>query len=229
MLLIAFGHKAKQGKGEVANYLKNLYSDIFNIEIHSFGTAIRKELHDEATLLWVEKYGPHMPINGHEALRLVCVKYEIEFDENPPIDNLNPWGKQRRLQQIYARLRRDEDEHYWVKMAMPFIDSSKADIVFIDDMRKEDEFTEVKARNGNTVKVSRLGWVSDVPPHESETALDDAPFDVLIGARNGNLGLLLTLANSAFLAIAKDVAPEYRFRADFLHDVNSKHSRSLVR
>jgi hypothetical protein len=66
----------------------------------------------------------------------------LTIDENPPFDDRNPWGKQRRLQQIYARLRRDEDEHYRVKRTMPLVDSSKADVVFIDDMRKEDESTE---------------------------------------------------------------------------------------
>lgn len=203
MILIALGHKARQGKGAVAHYIKGTYSLALNVEIHSFGTAIRRELHEEATRLWVAKYGPSITIRGHEALRLVCARYQIEFDENPPIDSLNPWGKQRRLQQIYAKWRRDEDAHYWVKRTMPLVDSSKADVVIIDDMRKEDEFAEVKVRGGFTMKVSRLGWVSDVPPHESETALDDAPFDAAIGARDGNLPMLLTLADAAFRAVSR--------------------------
>jgi hypothetical protein len=203
MLLIGLGHKAKQGKGEVATYLKRTYSKVLNIEVHSFATAIRAELHDEATRLWVDKYSPKVPIIGHEALRLVCAQYGIEFDENPSIDVLNPWGKQRRLQQIYARMRRDEDEDYWVKRAMPLVDSSKADVIIFDDMRKENEFAEIKARDGYTIKVSRLGWLSDVPPHESETALNDAPFDVLVGALDGHLRMLLTLADAAFLAMAR--------------------------
>jgi hypothetical protein len=100
-------------------------------------------------------------------------------------------------------MRRDEDEDYWVKKAMPPVESSKADVIVFDDMRKENKFAAVKARDGYTMKVSRRGWVSDVPQHESETALDDAPFDILIGARDGNLRMLLTLADSAFRALPK--------------------------
>jgi hypothetical protein len=201
MLLIGLGHKAKQGKGEVANYLFNTYSDRLKIEIYSFATAIRREIHAEAHWRWVEHYGTERPFDGHEALRLMCKAYGVPFDEHPAIDKLNPWGKQRVLQQVYGRLRRDQDEDYFVKRAMPLVDASKADVVIFDDMRKENEFEAIKVRNGYTFKVSRLGWVSDVPPHESETALDNHPFDALIGARDGNLSMLLTLADAAFRSL----------------------------
>jgi hypothetical protein len=60
MLLIALGHKAKQGKDEVASYLRNTYSKVFKLEIHSFATAIRQELHDEALRLWRKKTSTSM-------------------------------------------------------------------------------------------------------------------------------------------------------------------------
>ncbi len=200
-LIIGLGHKARQGKGEVAGYIKRTFGNSLHIEIHSFATALRVELAELGKSMWARRY-PNAPFDGHEANRLICEEFGIPFDENPPIDALNPWGKQRKLQQLYAtEYRRAQDPDYWKNKAFNVVDYSRADVIVFDDMRFENEFGEVEYRDGFTWDVERVGWKSDVPVHASELQLDGAPFYVRTGARDGNLGMLMTLADTTFRAM----------------------------
>jgi hypothetical protein len=98
MLVLGLGHKAQQGKGEVAHFLTRRFGDVHTIVVLSFATDLREELRSEAIRIWRLKADPSLPFDGREAMRMVCEHYGVEFDPNAPVDSLNPWGKQRKLQ-----------------------------------------------------------------------------------------------------------------------------------
>jgi hypothetical protein len=198
MLVIGLGHKARQGKGEfVQAVLRANKGGRFGVvKPLSFATALREEVAECALRLWDERHaGSGVEFDGHEAMRLVCISFSVEFDDSPIFDKLYPWGKQRKLLQWWGtEYRRTQDPEYWIKEARRRAIASGASVVIFDDMRFPNEYDMVGDMGGVRIKVSRLGYKSDVPEHISETALDDYPFDVRIAVRNGLLPLLKSTA-----------------------------------
>jgi hypothetical protein len=173
------------------------------IVVQSFATDLREELRSEAIRLWQLKADPSQPFDGRLAMKMVCDHYGVEFDPNASVDSLNPWGKQRRLQQWYATdYRRAEDPYYWSERAFSKVDRLKADAVIFDDLRFPDEYDGIHHRGGYCAKISRLGWKSDVPEHISETSLDGHPFDAHLGVRNGEPPLLFSMTAAFYSEIA---------------------------
>jgi hypothetical protein len=193
MLIIGLGHKARQGKGECVQALLQANQDgrFGKITTLSFAGALREEVMAAAHQLYEQNFGPDHPFNGHAAMRMVCAYFDQPFEENPLVDATYPYGKQRVLLQWYGtEYRRAQDKDYWVKRGMYSAANSGADLVVFDDVRFPNEYTYIGAAGGVRVKVSRLGWKSDVPEHESETALNDHAFDVSLAVADGRLPLL---------------------------------------
>jgi hypothetical protein len=214
MLILGLGHKAKQGKGEVANFLTRRFGDVHTIVVQSFATDLREELRSEGIRLWRLKSDPSLPFDGRLAMKMVCEYYGVEYDPNAPVDPLNPWGKQRKLQQWYATdYRRAQDPYYWSKRAFSRLDRLKADAVIFDDLRFPDEYDGIHDRGGYCAKISRLGWKSDVPEHISETILDGHPFDAHLGVKNGELPLLFSISASFYSEVANLSSPAAFSRA----------------
>jgi hypothetical protein len=196
MHMIGLGHKAQQGKGEFVKAVMAANGDgrYGKVVKLSFADGLREEVTELAISIWVAHFGD-MPIDGHHALHMVCAYFDQPFDENPLINETYPWGKQRVLLQWYGtEYRRAANQDYWSDKGMARAAESGADLVIFDDVRFPNEYDPIGDAGGLRVKLSRLGFLSDVPEHISETALNDYPFDAQIAVANGRLPLLQALA-----------------------------------
>jgi len=169
-LLIAMGHKSRNGKDTACDYLMEKYGTKYQFRKFSFAEALKRE---------VAALGD---------LRAFCAAFGVPYDENPPLDDPfcpAPYGKQRRLLQIFGtEYKRAADPDYWVKRTMERICTEASEIALLSDMRFLNEFRAVKEMGGITVRVERPNFTSGAEGHISETELDDAPYDYTIRSQN---------------------------------------------
>ncbi len=195
MLILALGHKARNGKDTVAQAIKEAYAH-HDIRLVSFADPLRAEVREAAKEAYAINF-PGEEFNSQLALRMLCGLHGVQFEENAIADADYPWGKQRQLHQYWGtEYRRAQDDMYWVKKGMDMIVEAQgtgADAVIFRDLRFPNEYDMIGALGGYRVKVSRLGYDSGVPQHISETALDNNPFDFSIGVCDGHLSALQRL------------------------------------
>jgi len=201
MLLIGLGHKAQNGKDTFADAVVEHWDGRLNIRLASFADPLRAEVADLAREIWAIKM-PHLPFDGKAAMFLLCLEHGVEFDPDAPVDATYPWGKQRKFYQWYGtEYRRAQNDKYWVDKGEEMIRQArrdKVDALAFRDMRFENEYDLTGDHGGWRIKVSRLGWVSNVPPHISETALEGHAFDLGLGVKDGQLALLKRLSVQMF-------------------------------
>lgn len=206
-VIIGFGHKARQGKDTAVHEIIRAFNkkDGIIVKQYSFAEALKKE------------------VLGRE--KELCELHNIEFDENPDMTDpicTGPYGKQRKLLQWYGtQFRRAQNINHWVEQVAfrIAIDASEAlqknfntkYFALISDLRFQNEFEWVKKNGGFTVKVERI---SDVPlelgnaDHDSENDLNDAKFDYVISAKEGELTKLKSNALEVFDSINQLLYPE---------------------
>ena len=196
-LILAFGHKMRQGKDEAARTILRERGSDLKIAVISFADALRREVDQICEFLlvtgWAETY--------QDALAIMCLGWDVEFDENAPVDTVYPHGKQRKLLQAHGQGRRDEDPAYWLDRWEKTVDDCDADVVIVTDMRYPNEWTRVLDLEGWTVKFTRLGYQSPSPEaaaHISETALNTHPFHFHIEVEEGQVEELKSAALSLF-------------------------------
>lgn len=182
-LILAFGYEARSGKGECANHLLNRLQATtqHNVLLTSFGKALRYEIHDAMSLA-MQKFR----MSPHEALQFLCEKAGVQYDPFAPKDELNPWGKQRKLQQFWGtEYRRKQCPSYWVDKVVDEIQRKQPEIVLLDDLRFPNEFEWVTSHGqqgnlfsqGHTVHVLRPDLKDKTATgHISESALTGFPF-----------------------------------------------------
>lgn len=203
-LVIAFGYEARSGKGECVSSIYRKHSidyggeyDIFRI---SFGQRLRDEVHDAL------RRQHHAGKDIQEAMRSLCKWAGVDYDPNPIVDELYPYGKQRQLLQWWGtEYRRAQNPDYWLDHVDEEIKLAKPDVVLIDDMRFPNEH-EWATVHGITVKTTRLGAKpiqNGIKGHVSESAIADHPFDYYITARDGQLPWLRHQALSLFEFVTK--------------------------
>jgi hypothetical protein len=111
-------------------------------------------------------------------------------------------GKFRRLLQHFGtEFRRAQDPDYWVRKTLARISEERPDFALINDLRFPNEMKAIQAAGGYVVRVTRVGFVSDVPEHVSETALNHLTpldWDYCIEAPDGQLEVLKDEALNAF-------------------------------
>jgi hypothetical protein len=201
---MALGFTARSGKGEVASYLARAYS-ASNILVTSFAKALRREIHDEVQQIAADYLCP-----PREAMEILCYRKGVEYDPFAKPDNLNPYGKQRRLQQWWGTdYRRSECPTWWLDKVAAEIVASGADLVILDDARFPNELGWVKSNGGVTVKVIRPGHSelsTQAASHISESALADYPFDYTI-LNDGSLSQLYQRANKVFHQVTQGKLP----------------------
>lgn len=185
------GYKARNGKGTAAKAITEARGDKYDIRIMSFADALRDE------------------VRGREFE--LCLKHNVPYDPNPPVDEMYPNGKQRALLQFWGtEYRRKQDPFYWVKKLKERIDKEQPQIVLIDDMRMKNEYLFVRINDGHTVKVTRHGFSLLDPvaaAHPSETDLDGITFDYEIQVLDGEVEQLKKDAVTVFDMIVKTLEP----------------------
>jgi len=203
-LIIGFGHKARHGKDEAVKALVSLCGcPTPCIRRYGFADALKREVTEAAETvgdMWefMVALDPLLPS-------------WVKYDSNPDMtDPLCPLGKQRTLLQWWGtEYRRAQDPDYWVKKTMARISEENPEVALISDLRFPNEVEGIRAAGGYVVRVDRVGYVSDVPEHVSERALDgmsEMDWDYVIKAPDGGLQVLCEEAVNAlnFLAAVKN-------------------------
>lgn len=196
-LIIGFGYKARNGKDEAIKAIMAALPDA-SVKRYGFGDALKNEVNDAAA--------KHP--NGMAGL---CARFCVPYDPNPPMDDpLCPLGKQRALLQHWGtEFRRAQDPDYWVKKTMQQIAEDAPDVALICDVRFPNEVMGIWKAGGYVVRVRRLGYVSDVPQHVSETTLDclgPLDWDACIDVPDGNLEELQQDAVNVFMFLQEHYA-----------------------
>jgi len=156
MLVIGFGHRARQGKNTAAVAMMNAAPIGHGGRICAFADELRREVIHEVNLAggvqeFIDKIGA------------------------PSWVHAEPGGaKQRTLLQWYGtNYRRAQDPNYWVGRLQARLQFENPPMALITDVRFPNECEAVHAMGGYLVKVVRTTPPDvDVPPHPSECALD---------------------------------------------------------
>jgi hypothetical protein len=166
MLLLAFGHKARQGKDTAGQGVFDYYEKKRQLALrHGLRVIPAVGIYRFAEALY------------EEARR----DYGMTEKDAPLLQRI---GSERRAQ----------DQEYWVKKVFQKISYDKPHIAVITDCRYQNEAQAIKARGGYTVKVERLNedgskYVANDRPadHPSEIDLDNYNFDYYIKAKTGQV------------------------------------------
>lgn len=173
MLLLAFGHKARQGKDTAGEAVLDYYRQKQELALrHGLKVIPSVGLYKFAAALYEEARQLHGMV-----------------------------GKDAPLLQRIGTERRAEDTEYWVKKCFATIARDMAHIAIITDVRYENEAAAIKAMGGYVIRVSRLNedgspYIADDRPanHPSETELDNYNFDYHIVAKTGQVGWVMQQA-----------------------------------
>jgi hypothetical protein len=162
MLLIGFGHKARQGKDTAAVAMINASHIDARARIFKYADALRLEV----SKLCREYGGAEQLIRTwHEVpLRGVLMPAWVGYEMLKP----------RLLLQWYGTdYRRAADEDYWVKRLDEQLAKEQPDVALITDVRFPNECEHIHRLGGYLVKVTRTTPPDlKVPEHASEKALD---------------------------------------------------------
>ena len=169
MIIIAFGHRARQGKDVSGEAIIQHFAHI----------AEMSQRHGQRYL------GPKVVLcKFARALYKECEEQYGMVGKDPLL--LQKVGVERRVQ----------DENYWVKRAFGSIPTG-ADIVVFTDVRFRNEAERIKKEGGYLVDVVRLNddgsrfYANDRPAdHISETDLSGYNWDYRLTAKTGEAALL---------------------------------------
>lgn len=172
-LLIAFGHKARNGKDTAGEAIVNHFTSAMAIaQRHGYGKTFARSL-------------GYFPVAG--LYKFADALYEICRKEYGMV------GKDAPLLQRIGSEYRAKDQDYWVKALFKNIPST-TDIAIITDLRYQNEADYVKAQGGVTVNVIRKRedgsrYIADDRPadHPSEIDLDGYNFDYEIIGHSGQV------------------------------------------
>jgi hypothetical protein len=175
-LIIGLGHRARQGKDYVSNYMKEALPSL--ISTYSFARELKlycKEHHEELLTQWQL---------AHQTKQIPVCKSDPTY------------GYTAVLQWVGMKFRA-QDENYWVKKVEDLIKEENPEIAVITDVRFPNEAAFVKEKGGYNIEVIRrledgTQFVDPGrdPNHISETALDNYNFDFIISVRDGDLEAL---------------------------------------
>lgn len=154
MLLIGFGHKARQGKNTAAVAVLNATPLDSHARLYAYADALRAEV--------------------KRATSDAGGVYELTQSMNCPKWVMPEMGKQRTLLQWWGTdYRRSQDPDYWVKRMEETLERDHPDIAIITDVRFPNEAEAIHRLGGYLVKVERTTKPDViVPAHPSEQALD---------------------------------------------------------
>ena len=176
-LVIGLGHRARQGKDEVASAIIEARKDQYDVRRYSFAKELKQEVNENAMrsggMLKLFDDGLRIPTFGYMQANgnLLALPDWVQYDFDAPMDDPDcPYGKQRTLLQWWGgEFRRSIDPAYWIKKVEARIAKEKPEIALITDVRYPNELEWCK-KYGEVVKVVRPG-VPSPNSHASETAL----------------------------------------------------------
>lgn len=158
MLLIGFGHKARQGKNSAALAVLNAMPIGCHARIYAYADALRAEV-------------------KRASAQMGCAENLINAMKDAGI--MPDWvvpelGKPRTLLQWWGTdYRRSKDPNYWVKRLQDTFDREQPEAALVTDVRFPNEADAIHAAGGYLVKVTRTTAPDiDVPAHPSEQAMD---------------------------------------------------------
>ena len=176
-IVIGLGHRARQGKDEVASAIIAGRPE-YDIKRYSFAQELKQEVNKNAmgsggmiklfdNGLRAINFGGYMQANGE----ILPLPEWVQYDPDAPMDDPDcPYGKQRTLLQWWGgEFRRSVDPLYWIKKVEARIEKENPQIALLTDVRYPNEF-EWCRKYGEVVKVVRPG-TSSPNEHASETAL----------------------------------------------------------
>lgn len=172
MLLIGFGHKARQGKNTAAIVMLNEAAVDCRARLYAYADALRAEakaaIREAGGLAELIKRGykfRHIA-SGPDGLRDVYEPFPswVIAEEGKPRTLLQWWG---------TDYRRAQDTNYWVDRLMETLKRESPDMALITDVRFPNEVEALHAAGGYVVKVIKTTPPDiKVPAHPSENELD---------------------------------------------------------
>lgn len=204
-VIIAFGHKARQGKDICVGHILAEYADKYSIKRYGFGDGVKTELYD----LLLHPTAPYWDL-AHKVpslpsyLSLPHPREQFVSDEaKVSWVNDNKQAIVLLMQHYGTEYRRAQDPLCWIRKVKEKIEKDSPQIALISDLRFKNEFYFVKSHQGWTVRVERVGFVDPNrdPEHPSEIDLDDILFDYEITCESGDLDTLREDADTVFSMI----------------------------
>jgi len=193
-IVLAFGHKARQGKDLAAKAIIEQRGHLYDIKTYAFAAVPKFELNQ------VDQFA-------------LCMKLGVPYDFSRPMSDplcQTEHGKQSALLQRVANDARKKDPNRWVKIVADQIAKDKPQVAIVTDIRYRNEFNWVRSMGGTTVKFTRLGFVdlSRDPNHISEVDLDGVTFDYEVTSREGDTDQLKEDAVTVFDLVLHSMQPD---------------------
>jgi hypothetical protein len=170
MLVIGFGHRARQGKNTAALAFLNSLAIGCRVRMYAYADALRAEVQRVTR----EAGGLYELVNrgwfiGDDARLLGNCKVElpewVKYETGKPRTLLQWWG---------TDYRRKQDPDYWVKRLTETLEREQPEVALITDVRFPNEADAIHAMGGKVVKVTRTTKADIVvPAHPSEDMLND--------------------------------------------------------
>jgi hypothetical protein len=187
-MLLAFGHKARQGKGTAAEAVVNYYNNkreaaLLHLAVNPRISSNFDSMYPEAKLF-----------NFADALYQVCREAYGMTEKDPTL-----------LQSIGEGRRAEFGRDYWIKQLAPKVEAFKG-IAVISDARYHHEVEYVKSNSGHTINVRRLYddgspfIATDRDPlFVSETQLDGYNYDHYIVSKSAALTAELAITIAEYI------------------------------
>lgn len=205
VILVGFGHRARNGKDTVANYLKE---KLDNVEIIHWADGVYEECTNENSsfpLIQHEFTTPQKTYYTVLANKTTGERFAISDKMDPYLHNIfkerhitKYWGmkyKDPEILQFWGTnyRRRYCDPDYWVKLTMnkakQIAEQLQTGYVLVPDTRFKNEVQALKDNDGYYVKVVRVHpdrsqyiATDRDPNHPSEAELEGHPADVILTA-----------------------------------------------
>jgi hypothetical protein len=170
MLIIGFGHRARQGKNSAAVAMINAAPIGSEVRMYAYADALRAEVKKAVahaggvTELIARGYisDPGYACDGPAEFRTALPAW-VKAEDGKPRTLLQWWG---------TNFRRAQDVNYWVRQLTARLEREQPDIALITDVRFPNEVDAIHAAGGYVVKVTRT-TAPDVivPSHPSEDEL----------------------------------------------------------